>query len=271
MLFEIVIWLEEDGTWLVIHRNGSFHQNAVSPLWYSYLHRWSVADARFPRGAGTNFLGGGGYQHTILPNFPKTCIKLLKLDGSRSRKWRDRSRAKRNTVYTFRWWTVASDRCASFKQIDGQIKNWKRKCLYFAMMISCCKQMWVLQGNWWTSGEPKEKLFLLCDEDLLLQTDMSPSNKLMDRSISEGENFSTLRWWSVAADGSPSFKEIDGQVENRRRNCFYFKMMNSCCWWISVLQGNLRTGREPKEKLFLLCDDDLLLQTDLSPLSKVKE
>ena len=33
----------------------------------------SVADPGFPRGGGTNPKGG---QHTILPNFPKNCIKL---------------------------------------------------------------------------------------------------------------------------------------------------------------------------------------------------
>ena len=258
MLFQIVMWLEEDGTWLVFHRNGSFHQNEVSHLWYIYLHRWSVVDRRFLRGGGAKSLGGvGGYQHTILPNFPKNCIKLPQLDGIRSRKWRDRSRAKRNTVYTFRWWTVASDRCASFKQIDGQIKNWKRICLYFAMMIRCCIQMWVLQTNWWTSREPKQKLFLLCDDDLLLQTDVSPSNKLMDKSRTEAETLSTLRWWSVAANRCASFNEIDGQVQKRK--FFYFAMMIFCCWWISVLQGHLLTGREPKETRFQDCGDQLLV------------
>ena len=193
MWIEIVIWLEEYGTWLVIHRNGSFHQNEVSPLWYIYIaDQWRIQD--LPKDG--------------VPSFPKNCMKLLQLDGSHSKKWRDRWRAKWKTVYTFRWWTVASDRCASFKQIDGQIKNWKRNCLYFAMMNCCCKQMWVLQRNSWTDLEPTEKLFLLCDGDLLLQTDVSPSNKFMYRSRTEGENLSTLRWWSIAADGSPSFKDI---------------------------------------------------------------
>ena len=35
-----------------------------------------VADPGFPRGGGANALGGGGSQHTILPNFPKNCMKL---------------------------------------------------------------------------------------------------------------------------------------------------------------------------------------------------
>ena len=177
-------------------------------------------------------------------------------------KWRDRSTGKRNTVCTFRWLTVAGYRCASFKEIDGQVNNWQRKCFYFAMMICCCKQMWVLQTNWSTGQEPKEKLFVLCDDDLLLLMDLRPSRTFRDRSRTEGETVCTLRWWSVAADGSPSFKVIDGQVENWRGNCLYFAMMMIfCCWWISVLQGHLRTGQEPKETIFLLCDDDPFLKT----------
>ena len=35
-----------------------------------------VADPGFPRGGGTNSPGGGGRQHTILPNFSKNCMKL---------------------------------------------------------------------------------------------------------------------------------------------------------------------------------------------------
>ena len=34
----------------------------------------SVADPGFPRGGGANSLGGR--QHTILPHFPKNCMKL---------------------------------------------------------------------------------------------------------------------------------------------------------------------------------------------------
>ena len=133
-------------------------------------------------------------------------------------------------------------------------------------MMNCCSwSMWVLSGNWWTGQEPKKELFLLCDDQLLLETDVSPSNKLMDRWRTEGEIVCTLRWSTVAADGSPSFKDTSGQVENRRRNCLYFAMMICCCWWISVLQGHFGTGWEPKEELFLLCDDYLLLQTDVRP------
>ena len=36
----------------------------------------TVADLGFPRGGGVNSPGGGGRQHTILPNFPKNCMKL---------------------------------------------------------------------------------------------------------------------------------------------------------------------------------------------------
>ena len=35
-----------------------------------------MADPGFPRGGGANSPGGGGRQHTILPNFPKNCMKL---------------------------------------------------------------------------------------------------------------------------------------------------------------------------------------------------
>ena len=160
--------------------------------------------------------------------------KIIKVT-SPSRTWRYRSRAKRNTVSTFRWWTVAADRCESFKQIDGQIKNLMRNCFYFEMMICCCKQMRVLQINWWTGGEREE------------------------------ETVSTLRWWLVADTGAESFKQIDGQLENWRRKSCYFAMMICCCWWISVIQGHLGTGREPKETLLLLCNDDLLLLMDLRP------
>ena len=166
---------------------------------------------------------------------------------------------------TFPQLCVATTRWKSFKIIHGEVENIRRFCFYFKMMICCWQWMCVLQRNWWTGREQKEKFFLVCDDDLLLQTDVRPSNKLMDRCRREREIVSTLRWWSVAADGSPSFKDIYGQVENGRRNCLYFPMMICCRWWISVLQGHLGTCREPKEKLFLLCDDDPLLQTDVSP------
>ena len=47
---------------------------------------------------------------------------------------------------------------------------------------------------------------------MLLLAEQSPSRKLMERWRTEGENLSTLRWWSVPADGSPSFNDILGQV-----------------------------------------------------------
>ena len=68
---------------------------------------------------------------------------------------------------------------------------------YFAMMICCLWSMCLLQTNWWTGEQPKEELFLLWDDDLLLETDVSPSNKLMDRWRTEGETVYTLGWWSV--------------------------------------------------------------------------
>ena len=39
-----------------------------------YLTDITVADPGFPRGGGAN--SKGGRQHTILPNFPKNCMKL---------------------------------------------------------------------------------------------------------------------------------------------------------------------------------------------------
>ena len=174
------------------------------------------------------------------------CVNDLfpQLDGSPSRKWRDKSRGKRKTVSTLRWWSVAADWCASFQEIHGQIANRRRNCLYFAMMICRCWWISALQGHFATDRELKEKLFVLCDDDLLLLMDLRPSRTFRDRSRTEGETVCTLRWWSVAADGSPSFKDISGQVQNRRRNCFYFQLLICCRWSISVLQGHLGTSRE---------------------------
>ena len=118
----------------------------------------------------------------------------------------DRSRTEGKTVYTLRWWSVAPNRCASFKEIDGQVENRRRKCFYFAMMICCCKQMRFLQGHLWTGREPKENLFLLCDDHLFLLKDLHPSRTFRDMSTTEGETVSTLRWWSVAANRFESFE-----------------------------------------------------------------
>ena len=146
------------------------------------------------------------------------------------------SRTEGENISTLRWWSIAATRAESLNEIDGEFENRRRKYFYFAMMICCCYQSRILKRNWWTGREQKEKLSLLSDDDPLLMMDLRPSRKLMDRSRTEGENVSTLRWWFVAADGSPSFKEIDGQVENRRRKCLYFPMMISCCKQMLVLQ-----------------------------------
>ena len=168
------------------------------------------------------------------PNFTETSTRLFLLWDDKLlplinvpplSKSMDRWKTQGETVSTLRWWTVATYQCASFKQIDGQVENQRRNFFYFAMMICCCWWISVLQGHLGTGWEPKEKLFLLWDDDLLLLMDLHPSRKLMDRSRTEGETVYTLRWWSVPADGSPSFKEIDGQIENRRRKCLYFAMM----------------------------------------------
>ena len=44
-----------------------------------------------------------------------------------------------------------------------------------------------------TGQKLKEKLFLLCDDDLLLLMDLRPSRTFRDRSRTEGENAYTLR------------------------------------------------------------------------------
>ena len=51
----------------------------------SELKPVTVADLGFPRGGGANSLGG--HQHTILPNFPKNCMKLKEFGppGGRAR------------------------------------------------------------------------------------------------------------------------------------------------------------------------------------------
>ena len=150
---------------------------------------------------------------------------LLQTDVSPSNKLMGRSRTDRGSVSTLRRWSVAATGAESLKETDGQVANRRRKCFYFAMMIRCCWWISILQGHLGKCQEQKEKLFLLCDDDPLLLMDLRPSRTFTDRSRTEGENFSTLRWWSVAADGSPSFKDIYGQVKKRRRKFFYFAMM----------------------------------------------
>ena len=110
----------------------------------------------------------------------------------------------------------------------GQMENLRRNCFYFAMIICCCYRSRVLQTNWWTGRERKDTLFLLCDDDLLLLMDLRPSRTFRDRSRTEGKTVSTLGWWTVATDWCASFKQIDGQIKNRRRNCLYFAMMIHC-------------------------------------------
>ena len=174
---------------------------------------------------------------------------------------------KGDSVSTLPQWSVAKSKRKSFKLIDGQLENTRRKCFYFAMMKCCLWWMSVRQTIWWTGREPQEKMFLLCDDEMLPLMDVRPSNKLMDRSRTEGENISFLRWWTVAATRAESFRQIDGQVENWRRNCFYFSMMICCCWWISVLQGYLGTGGEQKQRLIVLWADDVFPWSDASPWS----
>ena len=85
-------------------------------------------------------------------------------------------------------------------------------------MICCCWWISVLQTNWWTGREQKEKFFLVCDDDLLLQTDVRPSNKLMDRSRSEGDAhlFLLLRWWSVAASHLSRLSKLNKIFHNQK-------------------------------------------------------
>ena len=55
--------------------------NSQHHMYYNWLQTKKyqctiVTDPGFPRGGGANSPGGGGRQHTILPNFPKNCMKL---------------------------------------------------------------------------------------------------------------------------------------------------------------------------------------------------
>ena len=99
---------------------------------------------------------------------------LLERSPNPSRKWRDRSRGKRNIVSTLRWWTVAYDGCSSFKQTDGQVEKIRKKYLYFAMMICCCWWISVLQGHLGTGGERKQWLIVLWADDVFPWSDASP-------------------------------------------------------------------------------------------------
>ena len=58
---------EDDSTFTITVDQKTFHFQG------RYLLH-SVADPGFPRGGGANSPGGGGRQHTILPNFPKNCM-----------------------------------------------------------------------------------------------------------------------------------------------------------------------------------------------------
>ena len=53
--------------------------------------------------------------------------------------------------------------------------------------------MSVLQGHLPTGGQLKEKMFIICDDELLPMIDVHPLKDLMDRSRTEGENVYTLR------------------------------------------------------------------------------
>ena len=122
---------------------------------------------------------------------------LLLMDLGPSKTFMDRWRTEGESSSTLRWWTVAANKCESFKQVDGQVEKQRINCFYFAMMICCCYR--------------------------------SPSRKMMDRWRTQGETVSTFRWWTVATDQCASFKEIYGQVANGRRNYFYFAMIICCC------------------------------------------
>ena len=60
-------------------------------------------------------------------------------------------------------------------------------------MICWYRWISVLQGHLGIGGQLKQKMFLLWDDEPLLETDVLPSKKLMERSRTEGENVSTLR------------------------------------------------------------------------------
>ena len=60
-------------------------------------------------------------------------------------------------------------------------------------MMSCWKQMEVLQGNGGMDPDRNKTLFVLSDDDLLLLMNVSTLSKLIDRSRTEGESISTFR------------------------------------------------------------------------------
>ena len=60
-------------------------------------------------------------------------------------------------------------------------------------MMSCWKQIEVLQGNGGMDPDRNKTLFVLSDDDLLLLMNVSPLSKLIDRSRTEGESISTFR------------------------------------------------------------------------------
>ena len=139
--------------------------------------------------------------------------------------------------------------CCSLTEISvlqGKLTgHWSRtqgdSCLYFAVIICCCKQMCVLQGQ--IDGQvenTKEKMFVLCDDEMLLLIDVrSFQGTFTDRSKTEGETVCTLRWPSVAADGSPSFKDkFRDRSRTQGDNVSSLRWWSVDCWWISVLQGH---------------------------------
>ena len=64
-----IFYILKDIFWAYRSKNACFRE-------IIYLN--SVADPGFLRGGGTN-PRGGGHQHTILPNFPKKCMKLKEI------------------------------------------------------------------------------------------------------------------------------------------------------------------------------------------------
>ena len=152
--------------------------------------------------------------------------------------------------------------CRNYMEVPQS--NWwtepepKWKNVSTLQMMNCCrcKQMCSplskLIDRW---SKLKEKLLILCDDDPLLETDASPSNqlmdrwtnwrrhcfyfammiccswpqqspsrKLMDRSRTEEENVSTLRWRSAAAkiDVRPLRKFINSSHNRLSHKCFVY-------------------------------------------------
>ena len=122
------------------------------------------------------------------------------------KKMLDRLITNSATVSTLWLWSVAGNRCGSFRQIDGQVNNGRSIYFCFVPMNCCCWSICILSANWWTDRELKEWLFLLCGDGIIFLIDLCPLSKLPDRSRTEKAIVSVLWWWCPPPQQSASFE-----------------------------------------------------------------